>query len=920
MSIIHSVRHWSIRTKLIVFSLVLVGVALALSTAGVLVNEVYTMRAFKMEALKSQAGMLAFNCTGVLSFKDVPAARRLLASLQSQPTVEFACLYDTRGRVLATYPAQSGRDMTPPKPLPDECRYTGLSKLEIFRQIVDQGEPVGTLYLRADTKDLRHQLLGYAKIIAAVVVLALAVSLVLATRLQRSISGPILQLASAALNISVNGDYSIRVPRQSHDELGVLCTEFNRMLDRVDSSDKRLKKAHDELEDRVVERTAELRESENRLKTILDRIPTGIVLIDAESHMVVDANPIACKMIGATKEQVVGKICHQFVCPAEHGKCPLSDLGQTVDNAERLLLKANGERLPVLKTVVPVVINGQKLFLEVFVDISERKRAEEEILRAKEAAEAANVAKSRFLANMSHEIRTPLNAIIGFADLLRRVGAKCDEVVREEYLETIHTSGQHLLSLINDILDLSKIEADRLEIEHVRCSPYDVISEVTSVLRVKALEKGLSLDYKWLSGVPETISTDPARLRQLLMNLVSNAIKFTKMGVVKVQAELMANAPDPHIVIHVTDTGIGISAEKFEAIFDPFVQADTSVTRQFGGTGLGLTICRRIAQALGGSIDVSSEVGVGSTFTVTISTGPLAGVAIMPPPVADGMRSVKSQAKKDLPSLAGVRVLLVEDGDSNRRLLSLVLEEVGADVTTAENGQIGTELALEVPFDLVLMDMQMPVMDGYAAATLLRQRGLTVPILALTAHAMMGDEEKCLAAGCSGYVTKPVDAGALIHTIADTLGIAARGAERIAADVASADTIVSQATPGSNDQIRSATSCVEPEDMPLFSTLPTGNPNYRSIVEEFIPRLREQLVAIERALDTHDLPELERLAHWLKGAAGTVGFPAFTEPAKRLGTLVKDEQCDEIEVVIAELLELGRRVAVCPDNPANVHS
>ncbi len=797
-----AIRHWSLKTKLIMLSVVAVGVALAVSCVGVIFNEVRAMRAMKMEALRAQAQMLAFNSTGVLSFKDVPAAKQLLASLQSQPTVEFAVLYDERGRSLATYPDELHSAPPLPPAAVDSCRFTDAGFVDVVWRVMEHGEHLGDLYLRANAGDLHRQLAENLKIVVVMGFLALGGSVLIVLWLQEGISGPIVRLAQAAAQITALGDYSIRVERQSEDETGVLCTEFNRMLVRLHASDKALKKSHDELEDRVVERTAEL--------------------------------------------------------------C---------------------------------------------AEIAQRERVQAELLRAKEAAEAANVAKSRFLANMSHEIRTPLNAVIGFTDLLRKSGDQCDEAEREEYLETIHTSGKHLLDLINDILDLSKIEAEHLDVEQVRCSPHDVISEVVSVLRVKALEKGLSLDCHWRSGVPETICTDPARFRQLLINLVGNAIKFTAVGGVQIQAALAQDPLAPQLTVEVIDTGVGIPADKFGDIFDPFVQADTSVTRQFGGTGLGLTISRRIAQALGGGLAVASEVGKGSTFTVTIATGPLDNVMILDAPVADGLRNVRAHEQEALPSLAGANILLVEDGDTNRRLIGLVLERAGAQVTMAENGRIGVDLGMKTPFDLLLMDMQMPVMDGYAATAQLRQRGVTAPIIALTAHAMKGDENKCRVAGCSGYVTKPIDADLLIRTIAEMLG------DRLGNPIQVASRPVQEA---GTSEIAAARTAPVPSSVPagalqgasLFSTLPTDDPDFRAIVVEFIERLHEQWVAMQRALNNRDFHELASLAHWLKGSGGTAGFAVFTPLAKRLESFVQDRRCEAIEAALAEVAHLAQRLAV----------
>ncbi len=340
------------------------------------------------------------------------------------------------------------------------------------------------------------------------------------------------------------------------------------------------------------------------------------------------------------------------------------------------------------------------------------------------------------------------------------------------------------------------------------------------------------------------------------------------------------------------------------------------MTRQFGGTGLGLTISRRIAQALGGGIAVSSEIGTGSTFTVTIATGPLDGVRILDAPVADGMRCAREHEQDFLPSLDGVRILLVEDGDTNRKLIGLVLELAGVQVTMAENGQIGVDLAMRSPFDLILMDMQMPVMDGYMATALLRQQGVTVPIIALTAHAMKGDEGKCRAAGCTGYVTKPIDADLLVRTVAEMLGGTGLNPRSDTSQSTHENlTSMSHASSMGTNEAPTPLSEGPLEGAALYSTLPMERPAFREAVEEFIRRLQDQLAAMQRALGAQDLQELGRLAHWLKGAGGTAGFPAFTQPAKHLESLVRDQQCDEIEATVAELLQLAQRIAVSPADP-----
>jgi CheY-like chemotaxis protein len=334
----------------------------------------------------------------------------------------------------------------------------------------------------------------------------------------------------------------------------------------------------------------------------------------------------------------------------------------------------------------------------------------------------------------------------------------------------IKRSGEHLLRLIDSILDLSKIEAGKLQIEPIHCSPVQVVAEVVSLMRAEAAAKQLTLKTELAHRLPKTVLTDPLRLRQVLVNLVGNAIKFTDQGEVRLAVRL--NADSDRLCFDVTDTGIGMNEEQIGKLFKPFSQVDNSSTRKFGGTGLGLVISKHLAKALGGSIEVRSEPGKGSTFSVTIDPGPLDAmpmvedaqeVAPAPPPTAQPTDADKTVLHS--------RILLAEDMMENQRLICLLLIKAGADVITVENGQLAIDAVLaareaDAPFDLILMDMQMPVLDGYEATRQLRKLGYAGPIVALTAHAMTEDCQKCLDAGCNDYATKPIDRQKLLATVA----------------------------------------------------------------------------------------------------------------------------------------------------------
>lgn len=389
---------------------------------------------------------------------------------------------------------------------------------------------------------------------------------------------------------------------------------------------------------------------------------------------------------------------------------------------------------------------------------------------ALEQARSASVAKGDFLANMSHEIRTPMTAILGYLELLQHREVRTDHERADESIQTIRRNADHLMEIIDDILDVSKIEAGRFSVELISVNPVDELRRVTGLMHERAMEAGLALKVRFETPVPESILCDPTRLRQILLNLTGNALKFTHEGAVRIAVSCDPESESMDFAI--TDTGIGMSEQQLAVIreFDAFSQADSSTARQYGGTGLGLRISNELAQLLGGDIRVQSTQGAGSTFRVRIGTGSLRGVRMIEPGEieADQGGAIADHVSQDSVRLDGVRIMLVEDGKDNQRLIAFHLRKAGSDVEIVENGREAIDHLRErdrCP-DLVLMDMQMPELDGYAATAELRRRGFTVPIIALTAHAMPTDRQRCLDAGCDDYLTKPLNRDDLIECCA----------------------------------------------------------------------------------------------------------------------------------------------------------
>jgi PAS domain S-box-containing protein len=511
-----------------------------------------------------------------------------------------------------------------------------------------------------------------------------------------------------------------------------------------------------------------------RLESIIAAMGEGLVVQDSEGK-IIECNRRAEEILGLTLDQMRGRTSidprwrsihedgsdypgrdHPAMVTLRTGNPVRSQvMGIEQPGGERRWISISSEALRNPSgTIVAVVAS--------FSDITVQRNA---ML----AARAATLAKSEFLANMSHEIRTPMTAILGYTDLIGDSSFDREQVVR-----TIKRNGEHLLTIINDILDLSKIEAGKMHIEHVDTDIFQIVHDVVSLMRVRSDERSIDLSVEFTTEMPRCVPSDPVRIRQILINLVGNAIKFTDKGGVHVSVGF--DIDRRQLSVAVRDTGVGMSDEQMSRLFGAFEQADTSTTRKFGGTGLGLRISQRLANMMGGEITVESKPGKGSVFKVVVATGPIRRDAVVRAEQAiDRIPQPAHAVALEARPLAGLNILLAEDGEDNRRLLTYLLGRCGANVSVVENGQqlvdeLGKSgagdrgLKLNAGFDLVLTDMQMPVLDGYEAVRQLRRAGCRLPIVALTAHAMEGDDRKCLDAGCDGYATKPVDLPALISS------------------------------------------------------------------------------------------------------------------------------------------------------------
>ncbi len=537
-----------------------------------------------------------------------------------------------------------------------------------------------------------------------------------------------------------------------------------------------------------------LRASERRHRLFADNVSDMVWTIDFSGRFTY-VSPSTRPILGYAPDELVGSSFERILTPSS------LDVARKIFAEAIARLKAGAPPQPNILELEHLRKDGVVTWVEVIVsrvcdesgkviafqgvsrDITERRRMADELRAAKETAEASNRAKSEFLANMSHEIRTPMTAILGFADLLMTPDLSRDE--QHEFLETIQRNGKALLQLIGDILDLSKIEANRVVAEKSDCSLRQIVNDIVSMVRVRAEEKGLKLEVDYSFPLPEKIQTDTLRLRQILVNLLGNAVKFTERGTVRITVHCLRNDDGTgQMQFAISDSGAGIPADKMRDLFQPFMQVDASVTRRFGGTGLGLAISKRLAKALGGDIEVASELGKGSTFTLTIDAGSLERVCMQQLPKAASAGGEERLSNEQEPPLHG-RLLLAEDAADNQALIRHILRQMNLEVEVAENGQVACNMAETSqsegkPYDLILMDIQMPQMSGYEATRWLRAHDWRGPIVAMTAYAMSGDRQKCLEAGCDDYLAKPATRSELQRVLVRHLSCADTTAHHIA--------------------------------------------------------------------------------------------------------------------------------------------
>ena len=766
------------------------GVALSLACVGFVFSEVVTVRKSLVKTYSTTADLLARKWAGALNTGAPANTRELLAGLELQPHVVSGCVYDRAGQVCASYhrgetspgrppagkaapaagplaslpPEADPNAIFPPQAPPPGSQFHA-TFLELCRPVVAGGQQIGSVYMKCDLEVLSSRLRNDVLIVVVLLAPALLGALLISTRLQRLVSGPILDLVAAARTVAAQRNYSVRVPSHGRDEVGQLIDGFNEMLVQIQARDAALQDARDGLEKRIQERTVELADSLSILHATLESTADGILVLDRHDK-ITNFNGKFARMWRVAGDLLVAK----NETAVWHG---MAEQLINSDRFELILRTPRAERKPVrwelmeLKDGRVFEWHSQLQMIEAgiagrvwsFRDISEHRRMETELARARDAALESARLKSEFLANMSHEIRTPMNGVIGMSNLLLDAGLPPRQ---RRYAEIIRESGNALLTLINDILDFSKIEARKLTFETVDFDLRELVEGTLELVGERAQAKKLELAACLAPEASIGLRGDPHRLRQVLLNLVGNAIKFTEQGEVVVRLALVSEtATHARLRFEVKDTGIGIAPEVQDRLFRAFTQADGSTTRKHGGTGLGLAISKYLAEMMDGKIGVESEPDKGSVFWFTVQLEKQAASAAAKPVAGT--------------SLVKLHVLIVDDSATNREILS----HHARSWKMRPHAVAGGAEALDIlrasagdPFDLALLDLRMPKMDGLELAGAIKADPAIAGtrLVLLTSLGQGPSEAELKTAGIEGWLPKPVRQSQLFDCLSAAVG------------------------------------------------------------------------------------------------------------------------------------------------------
>lgn len=622
----------------------------------------------------------------------------------------------------------------------------------------------------------------------------------------------------------------------------------------------------------------ELKESNKRFFKVFDNNPVSMMLSNIETAEIEYVNEVFLETFGFTKEEVIGKTAVDLqIISAEEREKNLAAMKAAgyLRPVEQQFSKKNGDKIWVLTSLETVEFNESAFILTSFFNIDERKKMEEEMIHAKERAEQAVEAKNSFLANMSHEIRTPMNAIIGYTELLAQSNLDNEQ---QEHISYVKTAGTNLLAIINDILDFSKIESGKIALESAPFNLKQALKAIYNLLNVRAAEKNLEYNFYLDASLPEYVLGDSVRLNQILVNLIGNAIKFTAKGYVTVSVKKIGEDADSHrLKFSVQDSGIGIPSDKVELIFERFTQANTETTRRFGGTGLGLSIAKSLVELQGGEMHLKSEVDKGSEFSFELSYKKVDSMAIEP--LQEGFVPQKM--------LSDLKILLCEDNTLNQKLAKRVINKFGFQVEIAGNGKIGIEKLQKERFDLVLMDLQMPEMDGYQAVMAIRKDlNMQIPIIAMTAHSLVGEKEKCLEIGMNDYIGKPFTQEELYRKICANLPQQQTKTEK---EIGAGQ--------------KTGTCIADLDSLREFSG---GNKEFeKEVIEMFMSQVPADMDDLEKALIECNNFQIKSISHKLKSSMAVVGLFGLNE---HLGFIEKNAFVQENKAALFEKFNFLQKV------------